>query len=71
VSIRQSLSDEERQELLRMVHEEDVQRARRLLDPGIAAAQAEWVPQSAILDAVHQILLEIGRPPSPRQTFDA
>ncbi|MFN7304690.1 MAG: hypothetical protein ACK5SU_08465 [Phenylobacterium sp.] len=54
-----------------MVHEEDVQRARRLLDPGIAAAQAEWVPQSAILDAVHQILLEIGRPPSPRQTFDA
>jgi hypothetical protein len=71
MSIRQRLNDHEKLELLHSVHQEDVERARRLLDPGVAAAQAEWVPQAALLDAVHQILMELGQSPSAPQTFDA
>ena len=64
MSIRQRLNDHEKLELLRSVHQEDVERA-------VAAAQAEWVPQAALVDAVHQILMELGQSPSAPQTFDA
>lgn len=71
MSTRQGFSDHERQELLRRVHQEDVERARRLLDPGIAAAQAEWVPMGALVDALRQIEAELLHPQSAHQAYDA
>lgn len=71
MSTRQGFSERERQELLRRVHQEDVERARRLLDPCIAVARAEWVPMGALVDALRQIEAELTHPSSAHQTYDA
>ncbi|WP_397396049.1 hypothetical protein [Phenylobacterium sp.] len=53
------------------MHQEDVERARRLLDPCIAVARAEWVPMGALVDALRQIEAELTHPSSAHQTYDA
>ena len=49
-------------ESLMLAHARDVDRARTLVKAGIAAAEAEWVPRIAVMEALAGLLNEMSRP---------
>jgi len=71
MSTRPRFSHQERLKILQDVHLEDIGRARRFLDAGVAAAQAEWVPRGALLDALRQIETELSQPAKSTTAYDA
>jgi hypothetical protein len=59
------------EDILRKAHAEDVGRARVLLDAALAAADAQWVPRNATVEALLGLLAEIRRPSGKPPRLDA